>query len=216
MTILTFAAGTWISKKTKFAICNPLLLSSVFVIILLQTFQIPYADYKSSSAIVNFLLFPATVSLAIPLYEKWQLLKDNLAAILAGLTAGVLTSLFSIFVIAKLLRLQKEHYVTLLPKSVTTAIGMDVADVLGGSSVLAAAVIVLTGIAGNMMAQFVCQIFKITNPIAKGIGIGSASHAIGTSKALEMGEIEGAMSSLAIAVAGIFTAFLAPIFAGFM
>lgn len=216
LTIGAFALGTFINRKTGKAWCNPLLLGSLFVILLLSLLNIPYPEYKAGASPLSYLLLPATVSLAIPLYEKWELLKNNLAAILAGILAGVLTSLGSITALALLLRLDSAQAATLLPKSVTTAIGMDVAAALGGIPSLAGAVIILTGITGNLTAQWLCKTLKITDPIAKGIAIGSASHAIGTAKALEMGQVEGAMSSLAVALAGVITAFLAPIFANLL
>lgn len=212
-TIASFALATWVQKKTRQPLCNPLLLATIFMIVFLKITAVPYQDYKTSSSLINYLLLPATVSLAVPLYEKWQLLKENIGAIFAGLLSGVFASLGSILAIAKIMQLSREQYITLLPKSVTTAIGMDVASELGGIAALSGAVIILTGIAGNLMAQSICRIFHIDHPIARGIGIGSASHAIGTTKAMEMGPTEGAMSSLAIAVAGILTAFLAPVFA---
>ena len=216
LTIGAFALGTFINRKTGKAWCNPLLLGSLFVILLLSLLKIPYPEYKASALPLSYLLLPATVSLAIPLYEKWELLKTNLAAILAGILAGVLTSLGSIMVLVLLLKLDAAQAATLLPKSVTTAIGMDVAETLGGIPALAGAVIILTGIMGNLTAQWLCRALKITDPLAKGIGIGTASHAIGTAKALELGEVEGAMSSLAVALAGVVTAFLAPVFTGIL
>lgn len=216
LTIGAFALGTFINRKTGKAWCNPLLLGSLFVILLLSLLKIPYPEYKASASPLSYLLLPATVSLAIPLYEKWGLLKTNLAAILAGILAGVLTSLGSITALALLLELDAAQAATLLPKSVTTAIGMDVAETLGGIPALAGAVIILTGIMGNLTAQWLCRALKITDPLAKGIGIGTASHAIGTAKALELGEVEGAMSSLAVALAGVVTAFLAPVFTGIL
>ena len=213
LTIGGFALGTLINRKTGKAWCNPLLLGGTFVILLLTLLKIPYPEYRASAAPLSYLLLPATVSLAIPLYEKWELLKTNLAAILVGILAGVLTSLGSITVLALLLKLDAAQAASLLPKSVTTAIGMDVAAALGVLPSLAGAVIILTGITGNLTAQWLCKALKITDPLAKGIGIGTASHAIGTAKALEMGQVEGAMSSLAVAVAGVVTAFVAPAFA---
>ena len=207
LTIGAFALGTFINRKTGKAWCNPLLLGSLFIILLLSLLKIPYPEYKASALPLSYLLLPATVSLAIPLYEKWELLKTNLAAILAGILAGVLTSLGSIMVLVLLLKLDAAQAATLLPKPV------DVAEALGGIPALAGAVIILTGITGNLTAQWLCRAFKITDPLAKGIGIGTASHAIGTAKALELGEVEGAMSSLAVALAGVSTAFLAPVFA---
>lgn len=210
LTLAAFALGTFLHRKTKAAWCNPLLWGSIFVIIVLSVLKIPYPDYKGSSAPLTYLLFPATVSLAVPLYEQWELLKKNVLAILAGIAAGVVTSVGSILLLAWLFRLDAASAVSLLPKSVTTAIGVDVSTELGGIPALTTAVIILTGIVGNLLAVSLCKLLRITNPIAKGIAIGTSSHAIGTSKALEMGQIEGAMSSLSIAVAGILTAILCP------
>ena len=212
-TLAAYAAGVWVNRKTGKALFNPLLMGSIFIIVFLSCFGVPYADYKASAQPVSWLLMPATVSLAIPLYEKWELLEKNLAAIFASIAAGVLTSLGSVLVLALLLRLDHAQYVTLLPKSVTTAISMDIAAELGGMAALTGALVILTGIVGALLAEGVFRVFGITDPIAKGIGIGSAAHAVGTAKALEMGEVEGAMSGLAIAVAGILTALLCPVVA---
>lgn len=216
LTLAAFALGALLNRRTGKAFLNPLLLGSIFVIVFLCVLKIPYEDYKTSSAPVSYLLLPATVSLAIPLYEKLELLKKNAAAILAGITVGTLLSLVSALVLAVALNLEHEQYVTLLPKSVTTAISMDVSAELGGIAALTGAIVILTGIAGNLLADSVCRWFNITDPIAKGIGIGTSSHAVGTSRALEMGEVEGAMSGLSIAVAGVLTAVLCPVFAGFI
>ena len=209
LTLAAFALGTLINRATGKAIFNPLLLGSIFVIILLSVLNIPYADYKASASPVNYLLLPATISLAIPLYEKWDLLKENAAAIIAGISVGTLVSLGSALALALALGLTREQYATLLPKSVTTAISMDVA-----AAALTGAIVILTGIAGNLLAESVCKWFHITDPIAKGVGIGTSAHAVGTSKALQMGEVEGAMSGLSIAVAGVLTAVLCPFFVG--
>ena len=216
LTLAAFALGTLINKTTGKAIFNPLLLGSIFVILFLSLLNISYADYKVSAAPVNYLLLPATISLAIPLYEKWDLLKENAAAIIAGISVGTLVSLGSVLALALAMGLTREQYATLLPKSVTTAISMDVAAELGGIAALTGAVVILTGIAGNLLAEVICKAFHITDPIAKGIGIGTSAHAVGTSKALQMGEVEGAMSGLSIAVAGVLTAVLCPFFVSFI
>ena len=209
LTLAAFALGTFINRKTGKAIFNPLLLGTVFVIVFLSVCSIPYADYKASASPVSYLLLPATVSLAVPLYEKWDLLRKNVLAIAMGILAGTLASLGSVLV---LLKLDHSQYITLLPKSVTTAISMDVSHELGGIAALTGAIVILTGILGALMAETVCKVCHITHPIARGIGIGTAAHAVGTSKALQMGEVEGAMSGLAVAVAGVMTAILCPIF----
>ena len=209
LTLAAFALGTLINKVTGKAIFNPLLLGSIFVIIFLSVCNIPYADYKASAAPVNYLLLPATVALAIPLYEKIDLLKENAAAIIAGISVGTLVSLGSALALALALDLTREQYATLLP---TTAISMDVAAELGGIAALTGAIVIVTGIVGALLAETVCKMFHITDPIAKGVGIGTSAHAVGTSKALQMGEVEGAMSGLSIAVAGVLTAVLCPVF----
>ena len=208
LTLAAFALGALVNRVTGKAFFNPLLLGAIFVIVFLSVCGISYADYKVSAAPVNYLLLPATVALAIPLYEKLDLLKANAAAIIAGISVGTLVSLGS----ALALHLTQEQYATLLPKSVTTAISMDVAAELGGIAALTGAIVILTGIVGNLLAETVCKAFHITDPIAKGVGIGTSAHAVGTSKALQMGEVEGAMSGLSIAVAGVLTAVLCPVF----
>lgn len=214
LTLAAFGLGSLINRKTGFALFNPLLLGSVFVIVFLSVLNIPYASYKASAAPVNYLLLPATISLAVPLYEKWELLKRNAAAILAGIVSGTLVSLGSILLLALALGLDHTQYITLLPKSVTTAISMDISAELGGLAALTGAVVILTGIAGNLLAESVFRWFRITDSMAKGVGIGTSAHAVGTSRALQMGEVEGAMSGLSIAVAGVLTAVLCPLLSG--
>ncbi len=216
VSILTYQFGMYIKKKWKLAIFNPLLVSIIAVMILLFVFDVDYESYNDGAKYLSYLLTPATVCLAIPLYEQLELLKNNIKAIMAGLFSGVLISLSCIFVCSLLFHLSHEEYVTLLPKSITTAIGMGVSEELGGIVTITVAVIIITGVLGNIIAENVCKLFHIEDPIAKGIAIGSASHAIGTAKAMEMGEIEGAMSSLSIAVAGLLTVVGASVFANFI
>lgn len=211
VTMAAFALGTFIHRKTKATWCNPLLSGSVFVIVFLSVLDISYPDYKQSAAPLTYLLFPATVSLAVPLYEQWELLSKNALAIFVGIVSGVMTSIGSILLLAWVFHMDTAYGVSLLPKSVTTAIGADVSAELGGIPALTTAAIILTGIVGNLLSVGLCRILRITNPIARGIAIGTSSHAIGTSKALEIGQIEGAMSSLSIAVAGVLTAVLCPL-----
>ena len=214
--LLSYQAGVFLRQKTKIAAFNPLLISIIIVIFVLVMFNIKFEDFYKGSKYISFLLTPATVALAIPLYSKLALLKSNFKAIMSGLIAGVLTSLISIFVMSLLFGLSHENYVSMLPKSITTAIGIGVSEELGGVSTITTAVIIVTGVFGNVSADIVYKVFNITNPIAKGIGLGSSAHAIGTSKALEMGETEGAMSSLFIAVVGIITVIFASFFAKLM
>ena len=178
--------------------------------------DIDYETYNEGAKHLSWLLTPATVCLAIPLFEQWELLKHNMKAVLCGLLAGTITSLTTVYVLAKLCGLTHEEYVTLLPKSITTAIGMGVSEELGGYVTITVAVIIITGVLGNMFGEIICKVFKITEPISKGLAYGASAHAIGTAKAIEIGEVEGAMSGLAIAVSGIFTVALASLFANFI
>lgn len=207
--------GLLLKRRLKLALFNPLLISIIFVMAVLLTVGIDYDAYYSSAQYLSYLLTPATVCLAIPLYKQISLLRENKLAILLGIFAGVLTSLGSVLALSFVFRLSYEQYVTLLPKSITTAIGMGVSQELGGIQTITVAVIIVTGILGSILAESVLKIFKITHPIAKGLALGTSSHAIGTTKAMEMGEIEGAMSSLSIAVAGLFTVIGASVFASF-
>ena len=216
LSLLAFEIGTWIRKKWKLAILNPLLISILIVIGFLVCFRIDYESYNSSAKYISYFLTPATVSLAIPLYQQIELLKKNLAAILVGILSGVLTSLFSILAMCTFFGMNHAQYVTLLPKSITTAIGMGVAEELGGYVTIAVAVIIITGVLGNVIAEAVCKWFCIRHPIAKGLALGTSAHAIGTAKAMEMGEVEGAMSSLAIVVSGLCTVVCASVFANFI
>lgn len=215
LSILAYEVGMWLNRKFKLAILNPLLISVIIVICILLGFHIDYDFYNESARYLSFLLTPATVCLAIPLYQQIALLKENLKAILVGVVAGVLASLGSVLGLSILFGLTHEEYITLLPKSITTAIGMGVSDELGGIVNITVAVIVITGVLGNVIAETVCKLAKIEEPVAKGLAIGTAAHAIGTARAMEMGEIEGAMSSLAIVVSGLLTVVGASIFAGF-
>lgn len=216
LSLLAYAFGMFLKRKTHLSIFNPLLVSIAVTIVVLVIADVDYDTYNKGAVYLSWFLTPATVCLAIPLYEQIELLKKHWKAVLTGILSGVLISLLTVFVLSKLMSLSHKEYVTMLPKSITTAIGMGVSEELGGYVTITVAVIIVTGVLGNILAEFLCKIFRITEPIAKGLAIGSASHAIGTAKAMEMGEIEGAMSSLSIAVAGIITVVGASIFANFI
>lgn len=216
ISLMAYMLGVYLKKKFKLGLFNPLLISIAVTIVVLIAARIDYHSYCESTKILSWLLTPATVCLAVPLYEQMQLLRENWKAVILGILSGVMTSLITVFTLAKLMGLSHKQYVTLLPKSITTAIGMGVSEELGGYVTITVAVIVITGVLGNIMAESICHIFKIKEPIAKGLAIGSAAHVIGTAKAMEMGEVEGAMSSLSIAVAGLLTVIFASVFAGFI
>ncbi|MCI7262035.1 MAG: LrgB family protein [Clostridiaceae bacterium] len=214
LSVGAYLFGVWLKKKTGLAICNPLLVASALVIVVLLVCRINYQEYNRGASFLSYFLTPATVCLAIPLYRQLELLKKNVAAILASILVGVAGSAASIFAMSLVFRLEHVYYVSLLPKSITTAIGMGVSEELGGIVTLTVVSIIVTGILGNVIADTLFAVFKIEEPMAKGLALGTAAHAIGTARALELGEIEGAMSSLAIAVAGLSTVVVAPLVAG--
>ena len=216
ISLLGYEIGLLVKKKFKKAIFNPLLISVIFVISFLVIFDIDYETYNNGGKYLSYLLTPATVCLAIPLYQQLQLLKENAKAVILGILSGVITSLTCVLLLSKVFGLNHQQYVTMLPKSITTAIGIGMSEEMGGLVTITVASIVITGIVGNMIAEAVCKIFHITEPVAKGVAIGTSAHAMGTAKALEIGEVEGAMSSLSIAVAGLLTVVMASFYANLM
>ena len=216
ISLIAYEIGLFLKKKFGLAVLNPLLVSIIIVIIALKGLGISYEVYNASAKYISYLLTPATLCLAVPLYEQIHLLKKNLKAVAAGIFSGTLAGLCSILLMAKLFGFDHQEYVTMLPKSITTAIGMGVSEELGGIVTITVAVIIITGVLGNMLAEVVYKIAKIEEPIARGLGLGTSAHAIGTAKAMELGPVEGAMSSLAIAVAGLLTVVGASVFAGMM
>lgn len=216
VSLVGYQIGLILKKKFKNSIFNPLLISIIFVMLVLLACNVEYEHYNEGARYISYLLTPATVCLALPLYQQMELLKSNIKAISIGVVAGVLSAMVSVLVLAKLFGLNHSEYVTLLPKSITTAIGMGISEELGGIVTITVAVIIITGVLGNIIGEVVCKIFRIKQPIAKGLALGTSAHAIGTARAMEMGEVEGAMSSLAIAVAGLLTVIGAAIFSHFM
>lgn len=216
ISLIAYETGLLLKKRFRLALLNPLLIGTACVMAALVVLDVEYSHYNESARYISYLLTPATVCLALPLYQQMELLKKNWKAVALGITSGVLASLVSVLILAGLFSLSHTHYVTLLPKSITTAIGMGLSQELGGIPTITVAVIIVTGILGNVIAESVCRLFRIQEPVARGLALGTASHAIGTAKAMEMGEIEGAMSSLAIAVAGLITVLGASLFAPLM
>lgn len=216
LSLLCYLIGIKIKEKTGFAAANPLLIAVLLVIAILSALDIDYSAYNQSAKLLSALLTPSTICLAVPLYEQLALLKRHKNAILVGILSGVITSLVVVLVLCLVFRLDHQAYVTLLPKSITSAIGMGVSEELGGYVSITVAVIILTGILGNVTAEAVCRLFRITEPIARGVAIGTSSHAVGTARAMELGKIEGAMSSLSIVVSGLMTVAGASLFANFL
>lgn len=211
LTIFTFIVFKKISDKLNISLLNPLILSMVFIIAFLSITKIPYENYYRGAEIFNTLIVPATVALAIPLYKNFYLLKKYYKQILfsIGFSTLVLTSILLLMMV--FFKLDKEIMASILPKTVTTAIAIGVSEKLGGLPAITVICVIFCGNIGALFAPIIFKIFKIEHPVAQGISIGTTSHAIGTSKAVEMGEIQASMSGLAIIVTGIFLVIIAPI-----
>ncbi len=216
LSVSAYGIGIWLKRKTGSSIANPLLVSLVIVIVFLLLTGIDYESYKRGCCIFSYLLTPATVALAVPLYEQRQELRRNYRAVMTGIAAGTMASLISILTMALALGLSHTAYVSLLPKSITMPIGISMAAELGGFVPVTVVCIVITGVLGNVVAEKLFRMIHLEEPIAKGIATGTASHVIGTAKAMEMGEVEGAMSSLSIIVAGLMTVVGASVFSLFL
>ena len=210
LSIATFWLGMYLQQKFRSPVLNPLLVSTVLMIGFIKL-----TGYDYDTMYINYLLTPATICLAVPLYEQMKTLKNNMPAIFLGIFSGVLSSLVSIFLLCILFGFNHAAYVTLLPKSITTPIGMGISSELGGYVPITVASIIFTGIIGNIAGEYILKALRITNPIAKGLAIGTAAHGMGTARAMEMGPVEGAMSSLSICVAGIMTVAGASLFSYF-
>ncbi len=208
---IAFEIGKFLFKKSKTPLCNPLTIAIIIVISILKIFDIPTENYFKGADIILFFLGPATVALAVPLYKQWDLFKTHFIPVMTGAIIGSFCAIILVIVFGKLLNLEEKLLFSFMPKSITTPIGMEVSSMIGGISSITVLSIIITGVTGNVSAPFICKIFRINHSVAKGIGIGVASHAIGTSKAMEMGEIEGSMSALSIVIAGILTLIWAPI-----
>lgn len=212
LTLGAYLIGVVLKRRFKIFIFSPLLVAIAICIAVLAIMGIEYSSYNSGASHISILLTPATVCLAIPLYEQIQLLKKNATAILIGIASGVLTSAITIAAMSMAFALGHKEYVTLLPKSITTAIGIGLSQELDGYIAITVAAIMITGLFGNIAGEILCRLCGVKHPVAKGIAIGTASHVMGTSKAMEIGEIEGAMSSLSVAVAGCMTVAAAILF----
>ncbi len=216
ITILFFNVGIYIQRKTKKPILNPLLISILGIILFLTIFNIPYESYKKGADNINFFLGPVTIMLAVPLYKQFELFKKYIKEILVGISCGVVVSFICIVFIGKFMNADIEIINSLIPKSITTPMGISLSNTINGIESITVVSIIITGILGAIIAPIVFKVGKINNPIAKGIALGTSAHALGTTKALEMGEVEGAMSGLSIGIAGIITVIIIPILIQFV
>lgn len=214
--LVFYNIGLYIQKKAKKPIFNSLLITIILIILFLKVTNIPYENFKIGADVMNFMLGPVTVVLAVPLYRQFDLFKTHIKEILMGILVGVVTSFTVIIIIGKLTLTNNEILYSILPKSITTPMGISLVNTLGGIEAITVVCIVATGIFGNVLAEAVLKLGKVKHPVAKGIAIGTSAHAMGTSKALEMGEIEGAMSSLSIGISGVMTVIIVPILINFI
>ena len=216
LTFGAFQIGLWCQKKTGSALCNPILIGAALVIGVLLTTGIDPQVYTDRTAGISWLLTPATVCLAVPLYRHLKALKKSLPAILTGVIAGSVASLGFIFLLCRVFALDRQLSVSLLPKSITTAMGIVLSKNNGGIESLTSVVILITGILGNVLGTTLCKILKLTDPVSQGVAYGTAAHVVGTSRATETDPVAGAVSSLSLVVAGIFTALVFPFICNFL
>ena len=205
ISIIAFWIGVKLNQKLKTPICNPLIIAIILVVSVLLVFQIPYEAYEAGGEIINMFLAPATACLAAAVYTKMSVLKQYWLPILVGCTAGSAASMGSVYVLCRLFGLDQALTVSLLPKSVTTPIAVSISESGAGVVPITVVAVIFTGILGGIFAPLLIKIFRISDPVAAGLAIGASSHAVGTSKAIEIGEVEGAMSGLAIGICGIVT-----------
>ena len=204
-----WCAGCWLQKKTGLLLCNPLLIAAALIIAALSLLRIPYESYALGGDFIKLMLGPVTAVLALNIYNQRDILRENFLPVLAGCLAGSLTSVGSVLLLCRLFRVEETLTASLLPKSVTTAIAIGVAESQGGVGGLAAAAVIITGLIGAVLAPLFARVFHVTQPVAEGLAIGACSHALGTARAMEIGQVQGAMSSIAICVCGIMTSVLA-------
>lgn len=216
LTLGTYQIGLLCQKKLKTAIANPVLISVVLVVLFLSVTGLANEEYQAGMTIFSWLLTPATVCLAIPMYQHLQTLRRNLSAILAGIAAGTVSCLAMVLLWAFVFHIDRTLAVSLLPKTVTSAIGVPLSQMVGGIGSITTAVIIITGIFANILGTLFCKLFRLTDPVAQGVAFGTASHVIGTARASEMSELAGAVSSFSLVVTGLLTAILFPLFSQFL
>ena len=216
LTLIAFLAGQKLQKKFHSPLLNPILISVILVLIFLALTGLPVADYKAGMGTLSWLLTPATICLAVPMYEQFQILKKNLPMILAGVAAGAVSCLIMVAGFGILVNFESILTISLMPKSITTAIGVALSEMMGGMPGVTTAAIVFTGIFASIMGPAFCRLFRLTDEVARGVAFGTAGHVIGTSKANELSPLTGAVSSLSLVVAGLLTAVVLPLFSNFI
>lgn len=209
LTVIAFYIGSIVAKKVKSPIANPLLIAMIICILVMKIFHVSYEEYMEGAQFISLFLVPATAILGLSIYRQRKVLKEQFLPIVIGCLSGSLLSMGSTVVLCKMLALHSEMLYSLIPKSVTTAIALDVSEQLGGLRSITMMAVILCGTGGALIHPMVIRLLRLNDPVATGVAFGTASHAIGTSKALEIGEVEGAVSGVAMGVAGICTVIIA-------
>jgi len=208
LSICAWMLALWLNKKFKHEVFNPLVIATIVIIAVIYSLNIDYKDYKSGGDFIAFFLGPSTVVLAVPLYKQVGLVKKYFKAIIIGIVAGSLTAILTVVALSKIMFLSQTLEMSIIPRSITTPIGIELSKSLNGIPSITVVAIILSGIIGMLCCDVIFKLFGINNPVAKGVAIGTSSHALGTTKALKKGEIEGSMSGLSIAIAGIVTSII--------
>lgn len=216
LTLLAYQAGVALRQKVKSPLCNPILVAVILILIFLFATGMDVNVYRSGNSLLSWLLTPATVSLAVTMYEQFQVLRKNTGVILAGVAAGAISCLLTVLALGLVFHYAPEMIVSLLPKSVTTAIGVPLSEMAGGMSPVTTAAIVVTGIGASVLGPTLCKVFRLTDEISQGVAYGTAGHVVGTSKAMEQSALAGAAGSLSLVVAGLLTAVVMPLVAGLL
>lgn len=207
--IAAFELGVYLNRRTGSPVVNPLLVAIALVIALIKGLGIPLSNYQAGGQLISLFLGPATAVLALSIYSQLAALKRYFLPVVLGCLAGALTSMLSVLALCRLFGLSGEMTASLLPKSVTTPIAMEVCRQQGGVVPVTVAAVIVTGILGAVLSPALIRLFRIGHPVAQGVAIGAASHAVGTTKAVELGEVQGAMSGIAIGISGLITVVLA-------
>ena len=216
LTLAAFRIGVALQKKVKSPLCNPILVAVIVILLFQFATGMDLEVYQAGNSYISWLLTPATVSLAVSMYEQFQILRKNTGVLLASVAAGAISCLGMVLVFSLLFGFSPEMTISLLPKSVTTAIGVPLSEMSGGITPITTAAIVVTGIAASVLGPVLCDLFHLTDDIAQGVAYGTAGHVIGTSKAMERSELAGAASSLSLVVAGLLTAVVLPLITAYL
>ena len=216
LTLLAYRMGAEIQRKVKTPLCNPILIAVILVLLFMRLFGLELKTYQTGISLMSWLITPATVCLAISMYEQFQILRKNMGMILVSVAAGAFSCLVIVLLLCTLFRFDPELTASLLPKSVTTAIGVPLTQMIGGLPSITTAAIILTGIIASILGPMLCKLFRLTDKVAQGAAFGTSGHVVGTAKAMELDPLIGAASSLSLVIAGLLTAVVLPLVANWI